>query len=205
MASPPNRRNNKNTPTANKNYTSLDYGNDHAKISFGHLHKQGDCTSDILLQASDGRHSITLDKNGPRKGCTQITAPGRISIEAGEDLTEPEDTIFIHTWNGNIDIIATKGKLRLQGSDIEIIALGEDGSKGNVTIYGEENVNIESKKVQISAKSLYRLASAGKAELVANNCMNIYSAMIRGVTDAVTNQDSKVGGRKIRKRNNQLG
>jgi hypothetical protein len=31
--------------------------------------------------------------------------------------------------------------------------------------------------------------------------MKIYSSMIRGVTDAVANKDSKVGGRDVQKKN----
>jgi hypothetical protein len=183
--------------TSKKNYTGLRYGNDHGSINFGHVHKMGDCTADILLQASDGRHSISLDKDGQRKGCTQFTAPGRISIESGEDLTETEDTLFIHAWHGNICIIAQDGKLRLQGTDIELVAVGEGGSKGNIRMKATENIEIDGKKVLINAKTMYKLATSGKAEIAANSCMNIYSSVIRGVTDAVANKDSKVGGRKF--------
>lgn len=183
--------------TSKKNYTGLRYGNDHGSINFGHVHKMGDCTSDILLQASDGRHSISLDKDGQRKGCSQITAPGRISIESGEDRNETEDTLFIHAWHGNICIIAQDGKLRLQGTDIELIAVGEGGSKGNIRMKATENIEIDGKKVLINAKTMYKLATSGKAEIAANSCMSIYSSVIRGVTDACANKDSKVGGRKF--------
>lgn len=190
--------------TAKQNYTAVRYGNDHGSISFGHIHKQGDVTADVMLQASDSRQSIILDKDGPRKGCTQITAPGRISIESGIDKEEAEDTLFIHSHNGNIDIIATNGKIRLQGTDIELIAVGEGGSKGNVRIKANENIELDAdKKVLINAKSLYKLATPGTAEIVANGQMQIYASVIRGVTDAVANRDSKVGGRSIQRKNNK--
>lgn len=187
-----------------KNYTGLRYGNDHGSINFGHVHKMGDCTADILLQASDGRHSISLDKDGQRKGCTQVTAPGRISIESGEDRNETEDTLFIHAWHGNICIIAQDGKLRLQGTDIELVAVGEGGSKGNIRMKATESIEIDGKKVLINAKTMYKLATSGKAEIAANSCMNIYSSVIRGVTDAVANKDSKVGGRKFQVNQSQV-
>jgi hypothetical protein len=191
-----NSNNTKNSTTAKQNYTAIRHGNDHGSISFGHIHKQGDVTSDVMLQATDERHSIILDKDGPRKGCTQITAPGRIAIECGVDKKEAEDTLFIHSWNGNIVINASNGKLRLQGTDVEIIATGEGGSKGNIRLKAPSNsIELDGKKVLITAKSKYKLATSGSAEIVANSSMKIYSSIIRGVTDACAIKDSKVGGR----------
>jgi hypothetical protein len=198
MATSQNRNPTRVTPTAKKNYTAIRQGNDHGSISFGHVASDGAVTSDMQIQASDGRHSIILDKDGPRKGCTQITAPGRISIQSGEDRKEAEDTLFINALNGNIDIIASNGKIRLQGTDIELIAVGEGGSKGNITMDATENIKFESKKFLVNATAMYKLATPGTAEIVANSAMTIYSAVIRGVTDAVANRDSKCGGKKFR-------
>lgn len=189
--------------TSKKNYTAIRYGNDHGSISFGHIHKDASVTSDILLQGSDGRHGITMDKDGPRKGWTTVTAPGNISIKAGLDNKEAQDTIFINAENGNIDIIASNGKLRLQGTDIELIAVGEGGSKGNVRIKANENIELDAdNKVLINAKAMYKLATPGKAEIVANSCMTMYSSLIRGVSDAVANRDSKGGGQDFQTKQN---
>ena len=199
MATSQNRNQTRVTPTAKQNYTATRQGNDHGSISFGHVASDGAVTSDIQLQASDGRHSIILDKDGPRKGCTQITAPGRISIQSGEDRQEAEDTLFINTLNGNIDIIASNGKIRLQGTDIELIAVGEGGSKGNIRLTASENIDIKAdNKVTIDAKAMYKLATPGTAEIVANSAMTIYSAVIRGVSDGVANRDGKNGGKAFR-------
>jgi len=187
--------------TAKQTYTTIRYGNDHGSITFGHIHKQGDVIADVLLEASDARHSIVLDKDGTRTGSTQITAPGRISIESGIDKTEAEDTLFIHSWNGNIDIIASNGKIRMQGTDIELNAVGEGGAKGNVRIKASENIELDAKKVLVNATSMYKLASSGMASICANSAMEMYAPLIRGVSDAVANKDSKVGGRIIQKQN----
>jgi len=187
--------------TSKQNYTAIRYGNDHGSISFGHIHKQGDVTADVMIQASDSRQSIILDKDGPRKGCTQITAPGRISIESGIDKTEAEDTLFIHSWNGNIVINASNGKLRLQGTDIELIAVGEGGSKGNIRINASQNIELDAKEITVNAKSILKLASPGSVELSANSGLSIYASLIRGVSDAVSNKDSKVAGQAIQKSN----
>ena len=190
--------------TAKQNYTAIQVGgNDHARIVLGHIHKQGDVTADVLIEASDARHSIVLDKDGQRKGSTQITAPGRISIESGIDKTEAEDTLFIHSWNGNIDIIASNGKLRLQGTDIELNAVGEGGAKGNIRINATEGIELKAKKVLVDASSQYKLATSGMASIVARSAMELYAPIIRGVSDAVANRDSKCGGRIIQQQNSK--
>jgi hypothetical protein len=201
MATPQNRRNTRvggKSLTSRKNYTATRFGNDHGSISFGHLHKPGDVTSDVLLQASDGRHHITLEKDGDkRKGSTIIAAPGNFALRCGDDKVEAEDTCWINAVNGNIHLVATKGKIILQAEDVIIKAVGEGGSKGNIRMAATELVEITGKKIVVDAKSLYRLATPGTAEIVANSCMNIYSSVIRGVTDAVANKDSKVGGKNF--------
>ena len=206
MATPQNREAQKTrvTPTAEQNYTAIRLGNDHGSISFGHVSADGAVTSDVLIQASDGRHSVVLDKNGVRKGSTQITAPGRISIQSGEDKKEAETTLFINAINGDINIIASNGKIRLQGTDIELIAVGTGGTKGNIRLKANENITLDAdSKVLINASLMYKLASAGKAEIVANSCMTIYSSIIRGVTDGVANCDSKVGGQDFQRKNSK--
>ena len=105
--------------------------------------------------------------------------------------------MFLNAINGNIVIKADNGKIRLEGDDVEIIARGSDGTQGNVQINASENISLEAKKVFLTAKSLYKLVSSGKAEITANSNMKIYSSLIRGVTDAVSTKDSKVGGRNF--------
>ena len=183
--------------TAKQNYTATRYGNDHGSITFGHIHKQGECVADVLLQASDGRHSIVLDKDATRKGATQITAPGRITIDCGEDLSEGEKTLMIHTWNGDISIVAKTGRLLLQGTDIDLIAVGEGGSKGNIRMKATETIELDGKKVITNAKSQIKMVSSGKVEVAANSCLNMYGSLIRAATDAVSTKDSKVGGRNF--------
>lgn len=196
MSSATNTVNTREGKTAKKTYTANCIGsNDHGSVTLGHLHKPGDVIADVLIQASDGRHSIVLDKDGPRKACTQITAPGRISIVSGEDKQEAEDTLMIFAKNGNIDIIARNGKIRMQATDIEMVAVGEGGSKGNITMNASENIKMDAKKILANAKTFMKLASPGNVEMAANSGMKIYASMIREITDAVAVKDSKVGGK----------
>ena len=66
--------------TAKQNYTAIRYGNDHGSISFGHIHEKADVTAAVILQTPDGRHQLSMDKDGPRKGWTTLTAPGNIQM-----------------------------------------------------------------------------------------------------------------------------
>jgi len=195
---------NKNpSDTAKQNYTGIRYGNDHGSISFGHIHKQGDVTASVILQTPDGRHQFSLDKDGQRKGWTTSTSPGNFQLEAGSDRSEADDVIMIHAKNGNIDIIATNGKIRLQGTDIELIAVGEGGSKGNIKMEATENISCKSKKFLVDAKTSYKIVTPGTGEVVANGVLKMYGSIIRGVTDACAVKDSKVGGQNYQSKNNQ--
>jgi uncharacterized protein (DUF2345 family) len=197
MANPSKTRDGK---TAKKNYTGTRFGNDHGSISFGHIASDAAVTSDVQIQASDGRHGIILDKDGQRVGCTQITAPGRISIQSGEDKQEAEDTLFINAVNGNIDIIARNGKIRMQATDIELIAFGEGGSKGNIRMKANENIELKAEnKVLIDGTAMYKLATAGAAEICANSAMTIYSSVIKGVSDGVSVRGTKGPGEDFKK------
>ncbi len=198
MATPGNRKlTASGSGTAKKTYTGNRVGTDHGSIGHGLIDKKSAVISDVLLQASDGRHSLVLDKNGTRKGTTTSTSPGRFQVVCGINEDSSKDTLFLEAAHGKIVIKATDGRIRLVGVDIDLIAIGEGGSKGNIRMKASETIELDGKKVLINAKSMYKLATAGTAEIIANSSMKIYSSIIRGVTDAVATRDSKVGGRRF--------
>ena len=185
--------------TAHSNYTAQRIGNDHGNIKFGHVHKDAGTTSGVLLETTDSLHHITLDKAGERKGHTISVSPGDTVIEAGEKNTVDQTTIMINAINGDICLIASNGKIRMQADDIEMIANGGGGNNGNIRLRAVENIETKSKKLLMDASNFYKIVTPGYAELCANSGMIIYSSLIRGVTDAVALKDSKVGGQKIQK------
>jgi hypothetical protein len=181
-----------------KTYTTVRYGNDHGSISFGHIHKQADVTADVLLQASDGRHSIIMDKDGPRKGGTTMFAPGVFQIQCGDDKSGDENSLVLTSINGDIIIRAENGRVRIEGLDIDLIAKGPDNTRGNIQIKAEGgNLNLKANNITIDGTSSYKLVTTGQAQITANSTMKIYSSVIQGVTDAVANRDSKVGGKDV--------
>jgi|TARA_R100000030_G_scaffold12966_1_gene8666 hypothetical protein len=209
MATNPNTKNDRVPNTAaggsnlKQNYTAIKYGNDHGSIAFGKIHKRADVTSDIMLQASDGEHFMSMDKDGQRNGWTTFMSPGNFQVECGSNKTEESDTCMINAKNGNIDIIATNGKIRLQATDIELIAVGGSVDKGNIRMNATENITGEAKKIQFSSKNNTKILSTGITEVIGNSCLKMYGSVIRGVSDAVAVKDSKVAGQRYMQQNNQ--
>ena len=185
------------TDQAQQNYTEIGLGNDKGSVKMGHVHKQGDVTAGVGLYTPDAEHQLSLDIDGERKGWTIATGPGAFQIECGSKMEEAENSVLITAVNGDVSIVATNGKIRLQGTDIELTAVGEGQTKGNIKLEATENVLIESKKVVVTAKTLYKLCTSGDAQIVANGVLEMYGSIIRGVTDAVAAKDSKVGGQKF--------
>ena len=189
--------------TAKNNYTAIRYGNDHGSLNCGHVHKPGDVTAGILLQAKDGRHSFFMDNDGQRKGWTSTVSPGNYQVTCGEDNEEAQDSMFLHATNGNIVVLATNGKLRLQASDIELVAIGEGGSKGNIKMTATENVSIDCKKFQFNAKNYYKLCTSGKADIIANGVLNMYGSIVKAVSDGCALKDSKNNLQRIQQENQE--
>jgi len=116
-------------------------------LTFGQIHKQGDVTSSVMIETPDGEHQLSLDLDGERTGWTCSTSPGNFQVECGSANQEAEDSLVLNAKNGNIIIMATNGKIRLQGTDIELVAVGEGGAKGNIKMNATESIVTDSKKL----------------------------------------------------------
>ena len=193
--------------TAKINYTATGYGNDHGSLHFGRIDRNGQVTAGVQLQCPDGRHQFSMDNDGPREGYTTSTSLANFQVRCGVDkelVKEEQDTLSLNAENGNILITASNGKIRLQGTHIELIAVGEGGSKGNVRIDATESISLSSKKFLANSSLLFRISSVALGEISACGPLTIYGSAIRGVTASVFHKDSKVGGQLIQRLNNVL-
>ena len=190
--------------TAKQNYTAQTWSNDHGSITLGQVDYVGAVTSAFMAEGKDSRHSFSLDNDGERKGWTCSTSPGNFQVECGSDNVEAADSLILEAKNGNIIIKAHNGKIRLQGTDIELVAVGEGDSKGNIVCSATESFMIhETKKVLINASVMYKISTSGIGEVTANSVLKVYGSIIRGVTDACSVKDSKVGGKRYQADQNQ--
>ena len=186
------------TVTAKQNYTAVKYGNDKGTLRFGHIHKKGDVTSGCMLDTPDGRHQFSLDIDGQRKGWTTSTSPGNFQVLAGEDNTEPQDTLILNAVNGNICITAANGKIRLQGTDIELIAVGDGDTKGHIKCTATETFSVhETKKIVLESKIMTLFKCGGEMDIAASSCLKIYGSLIKAVTNACAVKDSKNNTKKV--------
>ena len=185
-----------------KTYTTVKYCNDHGSITFGHIHKEADVISDVMLRGSDGEHFFSMDKDGERNGWTTSMSPGNFQVECGSNRKQDDDTCMINAKNGNIDIIATNGKIRMQANSIELVAVG-DNSEGNIVLEATETISLDSSKIVMNSKIKTKMVSSGVTEIIANSTLKIYGSIIRGVSDAVALKDSKVGGQRFQQECNQ--
>jgi len=179
---------------AKENYTEYQIKNEKGSFSLGHVDKLGAVTSGPMLTTPDGEHKFHLDIDGERKGWTTSIGPGAFNVECGSAMEEAQDSIVINAKNGNINIIATNGKIRLQGTDIELVAVGNGDDKGNIKMEASESIIANSKKLMMSAKAYFRLATPGIGEVVANSVLQMYGSIFRGVSDGCVFKNSKVGG-----------
>ena len=144
-----------------------------------------------------------MDNDGQRKGWTSTVSPGNYQVTCGEDNEEAQDSMFLHATNGNIVVLATNGKLRLQATDIELVAVGEGGSKGNIKMTATENISIDCKKFQFNAKNYYKLCTSGKADIIANGVLNMYGSIVKAVSDGCALKDSKNNLQRIQAENQE--
>jgi hypothetical protein len=186
-----------------KTYTGTKTGSDHATIYTGLIHKNEDVISDFAVLCSDGEHFMSMDKDGQRPGWTTFMGPGCFQVECGSNREKTQDTVMINAKNGNIDIIATNGKIRLQANDIELVAVGEDTAEGNITMKASENITGDAKKIIMNSVNNTKIMSSGICESIGNAGLNLYGNIISGVSDAVAIKDSKVGGQPYQRKQNQ--
>ena len=190
-----NSRAKKGSETAKCNYTAIQYGNDHGSISFGKVHKKGDVTSSVMLQGKDGRHRFYMDHDGQRPGYTTLTAPGTVAIRCGADLDTEQDGIVFAAENGDIDIIASNGKIRMVADDIEFVATG-GLDQGNIKLTASESIIMDAKKINGTGKNLVRLSTPNTLEMVANGQCKFVAAVMRAATDACSLKDDKYGHKR---------
>ena len=181
--------------TQKKNFWTQVISTMNGMITFGGLSQQEDVTSSIELKALDGRHFISLDEDGPRTGWTIMNAPGSTMIHTGEDLaavpegSDPPEGIcekeafVVIAENGDIQLKAANGKVRIEGQDIEFVANG-NAPHGVFYANANESIKLDSKNITLDGKQSLKLLSTGLLTISGGLSTQILSPLICGVTAA---------------------
>ena len=154
-------------------------------ITFGKISKKGDVTSSVHIQALDGRHFMSFDEDGPRTGYTLLNSPGSTFIESGEDLTQEQIGVMILSKNGDININATKGKIKLEALHIELIA---NGNAPHGVLWGNatEPLKLDSKNVTIDGKQSLKLMTSGLLTMRGGLGTQMLTPLLEGVSCAMS-------------------
>ena len=142
-------------------------------IVFGHIHED-QVKSSIMLHGQKSKDYITMDQTAPREGWISSRCRGRYQVVSGDLIPKGQPAMYFDAASGDI-VIRTKGRIRMEAENIDIIAKGSDNKNGNVTIDGNESINLISRKVDITADELFNVISDGTVQMAAVNIMKTYA------------------------------
>ena len=168
-----------------KNFWNQVWSAMNGAITFGKISPKGDVTSSVHIQALDGRHYMSFDEDGPRTGYTLLSSPGATFIHSGEDLEQQQEAVFILAKNGDIHLKATKGKIKLEALDIELVANG-NAPQGVIWANANETLKLDSKNVTIDGKQSCKVMTSGLLTIRGSLGLQMLSPLIEGVSRALT-------------------
>jgi hypothetical protein len=166
--------------TKSKNYETKRTGTKDGQLSFGHIH--GDqVKSSVMVQGQEALEYISIDQTEPRKRWMTSRCRGRYQVKCGDDIEKDQIGMWFNADRSDI-LIQTKGRLRLEAENIDIIARGPDASKGVINIISNESVNIETKKFTTNANESISLFTDGEMQQTAINIMKIVAGSVQKMT-----------------------
>ena len=169
------------------NYWSQKISAQDASIIFGGISPEKDVRSSFIVKALDGRHFLTIDQDGQRKGWSTLVSPGCLQLKSGLDFKEGQNAIFIEAENGDIVIKATDGNIRFEGDKIDLVARKE------INMEAHNKIDINSNNVNIDARSTMKITAKRLLSIDAGCGIEILSKIIKGVSAATTNPTSLIG------------
>ena len=160
------------------NYWTKKISAQDACIIFGGISPEKDVRSSFQVKALDGRHFLSLDQDGQRKGWTTLVSPGTTQIKSGLDLKAGQNAIFVEAENGDIIVKATDGNIRFEGDKIDFVARKEF----NVESHGKIDINAQN--INIDARARMRVRANQFLSVDAPCGIEILSGIIKGVSCA---------------------
>ncbi len=92
----------------------------------------------------------------------------------------------------------------MQGTDIELTAVGGGSNKGNIRLNATENIAMNAKALKANITNNFNLVSSGIGQITANSQLVMYSSILKLVDDSCAVKDSKNGIKRIVSKNNKV-
>lgn len=166
--------------TKSKNYQTKRTGTKDGQISFGHIHDD-QVKSSILIQGQEALEYVCIDQTEPRKRWITSRCRGRYQIKCADDIAKDQIGYWLNASTSDI-LIQTKGRIRMEAENIDLIARGPDTSSGVINLISNESINLETKKVTINGNESISIFTDGEMLQSAINIMKIYSGSIQKMT-----------------------
>lgn len=174
------------------NFHTCRWGQKDGEIMYGYIHND-EVTSGVMYRVGPegGRHYMTMDIDGKRKGWTTNVCPGVYQIRCGDDIAEDTPSYYVETVNGDMIFNCRNGRIKFIAENIDMIATGVDNTNGNIYIQANEKITIKSKNIKCDASSVAKFFSTGLLEIVGDNILNIYGGLVDCVDGATKLNQSK--------------
>jgi|TARA_A200000159_G_scaffold163715_1_gene190843 hypothetical protein len=170
----------------------LRYGNEHGEIKFGHIIKEKQFGYLVRTGDDGGRHYIRMRTNGDvkqgQKGSTNFHSPGSHTINCGQDIRGAKSAdggkvvnppaYNLLAQNGDVNIAAPHGTIRLSAQNIELIATGSDGRNGVIKLNSNEKVRIESPDIEVTSSVSTKIVSSNQVNVIGEGIMNVYGGLM---------------------------
>ena len=166
--------------TKSKNYQTKRTGTKDGQISFGHIHDD-QVKSSILVQGQESLEYISIDQTEPRKRWITSRCRGRYQIKCADDIAKDQMGYWLNASTSDI-LIQTKGRIRMEAENIDLIARGPDTTSGVINLISNESINLETKKATINGNESISIFTDGEMLQSAINIMKIYSGSIQKMT-----------------------
>jgi len=178
------------------------------EIKFGHLSETNELYAVYLNNYnpinSDSDHYIGMIKTGQdewQKNSTVCRSTGSFQVVAGDAALDGTIAVNIEANSGDIVLNAHQGRIKLIAKDIELIAGGESGERGNIRLKANEKITLDAGQIiDIHSKVSCKIVSDKTVEVLGRTLVDIMSNDVKltegaDVAAAAIGKPSKGGDR----------
>jgi len=112
---------------------------------------------------------IGLQQGGALDGSVIVSAPSTFQIACGEAPVQDVAGVW-YAENGDINIHAPRGRVRISAMSIDLIATGDGGKTGYVSINANTKFDVEAGKIAMASDDKFSIESETKDVNVTGKC-----------------------------------